>query len=185
MFLMQDVQDEMLDSPPFFTALRDVSRLYSPEYQDMVHQSTTAASMTKFPRLPMLRQIPSSGAVEMAENGLVSRPLSSEQAGIHSDLPSWQSFKDVSFSAETSPNTSPLQLPHTPRRTKSTFNTVEFCQPPLPFPQARQVNYSSPVFYVIDFIFGRLNELGEVEYYSFGEVEMHQQRASGGSYFRD
>jgi hypothetical protein len=29
---------------------------------------------------------------------------------------------------------------------------------------------------------GRLNELGEVEYYPFGEVEMHRQRASGGSY---
>jgi hypothetical protein len=175
MFLAQDMQDEMLDSPPFFTALRDVSRLHSPEYWDMVHQSTTAASTTNFPRLPMLRQIPSSGEVEMAENELVSRPLSSELAASHSGLPSWRSFKDVFRISLTSPNTSPLQ-PHTPRCTKSTFNTVEFCRPPLPFPQVRQVYYSSPMFYVIDFIFGRLNELGEVEYYSFGEVEMYRQR---------
>jgi hypothetical protein len=155
MFLAQDVQDEMLDSPPFFTALGDVSRLYSPEYRDMVHQSTTAASTTNFPRLPMLRQIPSSGAVEMAENGLVSRPLSSELAASHSGLPSWRSFEEVfhiSFSAETSPNKSPLQPPHTPSRTKSTFNTVELRRP---FPQARQVYYSSSMFYVIDFIFGK------------------------------
>jgi len=101
MFLAQDVQDEMLDSPPFFTALRDVSRLFSPEYQDMVYQSTTAASTINFPHLPMLKQIPSSGTVEMAENGLVSRPLCSQLAASHSG---WRSFKDVfhiSFSADT------------------------------------------------------------------------------------
>jgi hypothetical protein len=175
MFLAQDIQDEMLDSPPFFTALRDVSRLFSPEYQDMVRQSTTAASTTNFPHLPMLKQIPSSGTVEMAENGLVSRPLCSQLAASHSasgtvemaenglvsrslcsqlaaSHSGWRSFKDVfhiSFSADTSPNTSLLQ--HTPHHTKSTFNTVEFCRPPLPLPQARQVYYSSPVFYVIDF----------------------------------
>ena len=145
----------MLDSPPFFTALGDVSRLYSPEYRDMFHQSTTAASTTNFPRLPMLRQIPSSGAVEMAENGLVSRPLSSELAASHSGLPSWWSFEEGFHSAETSPNTSPLQPPHTPGRTKSTFNTVKLRRPPLSFPQARQVYYSSSMFYVIDFIFGK------------------------------
>jgi hypothetical protein len=174
-------QDEMLDSPPFFTALRDVFRLYSAECQDMVQQSTTMPSTTSFPRLPTLKQhASSSNPVAMAENELVSENSGSDLTASHSGLPGWRSFKDVFFvSFATEPSSSHTQSPpHTPRRTKSSFHTagsksppkLSLGQAPLPFPQARQVHYFSPRCYVIDFILERLNEHGEVEYYPFREV---------------
>lgn len=174
------VQDEMLDSPPFFTALRDVFRLYSAECRDMVQQSTTMPSTASFPRLPTLRQhASSSNPVVMAENKLVSGRSGSDLTASHSGLPGWRSFKDgffVSFATEPSSHTQ--SPPHTSRRTKSSFHTagsksppkMSLGQAPLPFPQARQVHYFSTGFYVIDFILERLNERGEVEYYPFTEV---------------
>lgn len=134
------VRDGMLDSPPFFTPMRDIFRPHSGELQDVVEQSTGMARTTCFSGLPTVKQhAPPSRAVPVAENGLVSR---------HSGLSTWRLFKDVFSDSGLSWYTQSQLQPHN-------FHTAEASESqsppnlfraPAPFPQARQVNSSSSEF---------------------------------------